>query len=229
MIIDTHCHFDMMASPEGYIRDAEEKSNIIIGMTNLPSYYNIGRHHVKAYRHIRLALGFHPQLASEEKCELQLFDKLIDTTSYIGEIGLDFSTMHSNSKDIQIDCLRHILSKLYDNKRKIISVHSRKAERQLFELLKEYKIHNVIFHWYTGPVALIKEIAAFGYYFSVNEAMTKSENGRKILSSIPKDRILTESDAPYNKKCNIVNTLKYLDMQEECVYDNFRRLINRIR
>ena len=33
MIIDTHCHFDMMPNPELYIQNAEYKGNIIIGMT----------------------------------------------------------------------------------------------------------------------------------------------------------------------------------------------------
>lgn len=228
MIIDTHCHFDMMESPEGYINSAEIRGNIIIGMTNLPSHYRMGRNHIKGYKHIRLALGFHPQLASESKTELTLFDRLIDTTSYIGEIGLDFSSTCPSSKRIQIECLCHILSRIEKNNRKIVSVHSQKAERQLLELLREYHINNVIFHWYSGPVALIKEIISSGYYFSINEAMTRSENGKKIIDAIPKERILTESDAPYNQRSNIEAVLQYLNMKESEIYSNFKSLITNI-
>jgi TatD DNase family protein len=59
--------------------------------------------------------------------------------------------------------------------------------------------------------------------------MTKSANGRKIISAIPKERILTESDAPYNKHCDIRNTLEYLNMTETEIHNNFRELIYRMK
>lgn len=76
---------------------------------------------------------------------------------------------------------------------------------------------------------MITNIVSAGYYFSVNEAMTKSVNGRKVLSAMPKERILTESDAPYNKYCDIKRTLEYLDMSETEVHNNFKSLINRMK
>ena len=42
MIIDTHCHLNMMPNPEWYIQNAERKGEIIIGMTNLPSHFEMG-------------------------------------------------------------------------------------------------------------------------------------------------------------------------------------------
>ena len=228
-MIDTHCHFDMMPSPERYIQERERRGDIVIGMTNAPSHFQMGYQYVQRFKHIRLALGFHPLLTHELQEELPLFERLIDKTSYVGEIGLDFSSAYSNSKDIQIKSLRHILSKISGDTHKLVSVHSRKAEKELLALLLEYRIPNVIFHWYSGSISLITNIVSAGYYFSVNEAMTKSANGRKILSTIPKERILTESDAPYNKHYNIRNTLEYLNMSEKEIYQNFRCLINRMK
>ena len=40
---------------------------------------------------IRTALGMHPQLAHERKHELPLFQRLIEKTDYVGEVGLDGS------------------------------------------------------------------------------------------------------------------------------------------
>ena len=102
MIIDTHCHFDMMPNPEWYIQNAERKGEIIIGMTNLPSHFEMGCVHVQNFRHIRLALGFHPQLAKESIDELVSFGKLVNKTSYIGEIGLDFSKNYNISIFVNI-------------------------------------------------------------------------------------------------------------------------------
>lgn len=228
MIIDTHCHFDMMPNPEAYIRQREKDGDIVIGMTNLPSHFEMGFPHVGGFRHIRLALGLHPLLAAENKREITRFKRLVDQTSYIGEIGLDFSREGVETKEEQVKVLRELLTVIKGNK-KIISVHSRKAERELFNLLCEFKIENVIFHWYSGSTELIPEIISKGYYFSINEAMTVSKNGRSIIEKIPRNRILTETDAPYNDKADIKKALFNMSISETEVYNNFCELIARVR
>ena len=228
MIIDTHCHFDMMPHPEAYLRQREQAGDIVIGMTNLPSHFEMGFPHVKRYKHIRLALGLHPLLASDNKNELPLFNSLLDQTSYIGEIGLDFSKEGLSTKEDQISTLRKLLEKL-EGKKKIISVHSRKAEKELFDLLNEFNINNVIFHWYSGPIDLIPSIISKGYYFSINEAMTLSKNGRAIIKEIPRNRILTESDAPFNNKADIMEAQINMHITENEVKKNLMELLSKIK
>lgn len=63
-----------------------------------------------------------------------------------------------------------------------------------------YKIQNAIFHWYSGGLKLIKNISDAGFYFSINPAMAKSKSGQKIISKIPKEKILTETDGPFINK-----------------------------
>ena len=227
-MIDTHCHFDIMSNPEAYIYAKEVVGDIVIGMTNLPSHFCIGEPHLRSFKHVRLALGLHPLLAADKQNELQIFKNNIEKTSYIGEIGLDFPKSGISTKEIQISVLRKILSDL-KGKKKIVSVHSRKAERELLDLLCEYDIKNVIFHWYSGPIGLIPSILSCGYYFSINESMTLSKNGQKIIENIPKTRILTETDAPYNSKTDIGKVLTYLQMTELDIKNNFMELVRKIK
>lgn len=227
-MIDTHCHFDMMPHPESYIRQREKVGDIVIGMTNLPSHFQMGQPHLKDFKHIRLALGLHPLLASKSRHEVSLFKRLVDQTSYIGEIGLDFSREGVATKNEQLEVLRDVLS-VIRGKKKIVSVHSRKAEKELLALLCEYEIKNVIFHWYSGPINLISAIVEQGYYFSFNESMCLSKNSRSIIEKIPRDRLLTETDAPYNERTNIRAVLDYMKMSEADVLQNFRGLLDRIR
>lgn len=227
-MIDTHCHFDMMPKPETYIRQRELAGDIVIGMTNLPSHFQMGQPHLRGYKHIRLALGLHPLLAAESKSEVTLFKRLVNQTSYIGEIGLDFSKEGLATKDEQVAVLRELLSAIR-GKKKIVSVHSRKAEKELLALLSEYEIENVVFHWYSGSVDLIPAILGRGYYFSVNEAMCMSKNGRAIIEKIPRERVLTETDAPYNERTDINAVLSYLNLTEQDVYCNFKVLLNGLR
>jgi TatD DNase family protein len=228
MIIDTHCHFDMFPNPERYLSEQDALGNISIGMTNLPSHFAMGSEHVKSYRYSRLALGLHPLYASEKKSELRLFSQYINQTSYIGEIGLDFSNEGLPTKEDQLVVLDSILTQL-TGKKKIVSVHSRRAEMILFEILCKHEIKNVIFHWYSGPLTLIPQIVEHGYYFSINEKMTKTDSGKKIIDCIPSDRILTETDAPYNNVCSIKQTLLNIGLSEDKVYENFQRLLSSIK
>lgn len=229
-MIDTHCHFDMMPNPETYIRERERQGDIVIGMTNAPSHFQMGYQYVKKFKRIRLALGFHPLLAHELQDELPLFEKLIDKTSYVGEIGLDFSREGIATKEIQIKSLERILS-ILSGKNKIISVHSRKAEPMLLSLLKAYNVKNVIFHWYTGDLSLIPDILNAGYFFSINEAMISTAKGKKITDIIPSNRILTETDSPFNRKSNLNNVYSYLNgigFTEHIIYNNLKGLIEKL-
>lgn len=195
-IIDTHCHIDLYQNPHTIVEESERLGIITIGMTLLPSHFELGYKHTANYKKVRLALGMHPLKAELHEDEFDSFIYYLNKTSYIGEIGLDFSKEGINTKQLQIDSFRKILFSIKD-KQKIISLHSRRAEKDVLEILVEYKIQNAIFHWYTGPVNLINEIVDNGYYFSINPAMIRSENGKKIINQIPKHRLLTESDGPF--------------------------------
>ena len=228
MLIDAHCHIDMLENPETYLQKQERDGNITIGMTNLPSHFEMGYLHFKNLKRSRLALGYHPLMVEENPNELRSFKKYLSYTSYIGEIGLDFSRDGLGSKENQVEMLRKILECI-SGERKIVSVHSRRAERELYGLLREYDIKNVIFHWYSGPLGLISEIESAGYYFSINEAMTCSQNGCAIIEKMSKSRILTETDAPYNAKKDVSATLRQVGMSEEQVKENFYRLLDGIK
>lgn len=128
MIIDCHCHFDRMQNPQSFLYENELRGNYIIGMTNTPRHFQTGFPYVKSCRFIRLALGFHPQAIEEIYSQLSLFKELISNTSYIGEVGLDFNKYFINSKSIQLESFDYICACLSDQK-KIISIHSRMAER----------------------------------------------------------------------------------------------------
>ena len=135
MIVDTHCHFDMMENPEQYIGEQERRGNIIIGMTNLPSHFEMGFPHVRHYKFIRLALGMHPQLANESE-QLIKFKQLVDKTSYIGEIGLDYYHRKDN-KEQQIKVFENQIC--LANKHKLpIVIHCRDAFGDMIDILKKY-------------------------------------------------------------------------------------------
>lgn len=245
MIIDTHCHIDMYPNPIEVLNECEKRNISVISMTSLPSHFEMGYNHFLGKKKVRQALGYHPLLIKNiDKNEIFKFEKLINNTSYIGEIGLDFSREGISTKDFQINIFTKILSILSKNtKEKIISLHSRGAEKEVLNKLIEYKIKYAIFHWYSGNIGLIQDILNAGYYFSINTSMIKSKKGIDIINKIPLDKLLIESDGPYieNKgkpiyPYDLNNVYNYLakkndvstEEMENIIKTNFFKLIKNI-
>jgi TatD DNase family protein len=235
-MIDVHCHFDMVKNPEKYISDNEKRKIITIGMTNLPSHFQMGINHVRGYKYIRLALGLHPLRAKEHAKEYSKFKQYIKETSYIGEVGLDFSREGFSTKEIQIKSFEFVLDCIY-TKKKILSLHSRRAEKETLEMLIDKKIENAIFHWYSGTLSTLRSIVSSGFFFSINSAMIQSDNGKKIITEIPKEMVLTETDYPFISNSNITDVHIFLSKlwnvteaeSEKIIADNFNRLLKKIK
>lgn len=195
-MLDTHCHIDLYKNPNNILELCENKKIIVFSMTNLPSHFEMGFPFFQSKKFVRISLGMHPLYAKLHKNEFLNFEKNLSKTSYIGEVGLDFSKEGIDTKEIQIKSFKKILA-LVSGKKKILSIHSRKAEKEVLELLCTYHIKSAIFHWYSGGLNLIEKIVGAGYFFSINPAMIQSLSGRKIIAKIPKDKILTETDGPF--------------------------------
>lgn len=243
MIIDAHCHIDLYSNPRKALDDCVKADMAVLAMTNLPSHFEMGYSHFKSLKKIRIALGMHPLMAESHQREFGLFLKNLNRTSYIGEVGLDFSKEGLPTKDIQIKTFSKILKEV-SGRKKILSIHSRKAEKSVLELLTKNNIQAVIFHWYSGGINLIDDIAEAGYFFSINPAMIKSISGRKIISRIPRRLILTETDGPFVNERNsplnpgeITSVINYLGYEwnlsnsevEDIISSNFFRLISYLK
>ena len=242
-MIDTHCHLDLYKDPHSLAINIENKRITTIAVTNLPSHFKIALNHVKNYKYIRLAIGLHPLLSEKHNDEFSLFKELIKHTSYIGEVGLDFLKDGIFSKDIQIMSFRYVLECTKERPR-FMTIHTRGAEDIALDILEEYSARKVVLHWYSGTLKSLERAVANGYYFSINTSMINSQKGQKIISSIPIDRILTESDGPYIQlkgspvtPYNLSGVLKYLgkvwyltyDQAEKQVNTNFKGIVNMLK
>ena len=195
-MLDTHCHIDLYPNPLAIANEVEKRRILTIAVTNLPSHFEMGLPHLRGFREIRPALGLHPLMAESHESERKKFKQTFSKTSYIGEIGLDFSKEGRDTKDIQIESLRFVFNQIQDRPR-FVSLHSRGAESKVLELLEEFNIQGAVFHWYSGSLTVLDQTVQAGHYFSVNPAMVRSKKGRNIIDRIPLDRILTESDGPH--------------------------------
>jgi TatD DNase family protein len=243
MLFDSHIHIDLYNEPHRVVNSIDNMNMTAILVTNLPSYYNQAIKHLGQKKRIRVALGYHPLYISPGKSEFDLFVKNVKETSYIGEIGLDFSSEGVGTKEKQITMFSKILDVIM-NRTRFISIHSRSAEEYVMKMLSERKIKNIVFHWYSGSYKVLDNIIEQGYYLSINPAMIFNAKGKKIIERMPRKQILTETDGPFAKvrgnivkPDNINDIIVYLSKVWNCpvqeaenqIWANFIQIVNSIK
>lgn len=196
-LIDAHCHVDLYGDYRALLSEIEAEGTETIAVTNSPSVYSRLLEICAGITCVRPAVGLHPELAAVRKYELSLLLELIGTTHFIGEVGLDYSVSAEEDRSEQCKAFSAVLSRCADLGRKVVSVHSRRADADVVALVGANFPGCVILHWYSGSRGTLAQAVANGYYFSVNPAMVRSESGKKVIARIPRERLLTETDGPF--------------------------------
>jgi TatD DNase family protein len=197
-MIDFHCHLDLYPNPQGIVQDCIAKNLYVLSVTTTPSAWIGTSALVKGAARIQTALGLHPQLAHERKSELDLFERLLPNTRYVGEIGLDGTPAYRPHWADQIAVFTRILDACGRAGGRILSIHSRRAATAVLDALEARPDSGIPFlHWFSGSVQELTRAIAIGCWLSIGPAMLGSQKGRALVLRMPRDRILLESDGPF--------------------------------
>lgn len=163
----------------------------------------------------------------------------VDEAFAVGEIGLDGYWVPEEFWDDQERVFRELVGIAREADKAII-IHTRKRERRALEVLGELGVTRVNWHCFGSKVKLARRIAAAGHYLSIPANARKSGAFTRMLETLPRDRILLETDCPYlgpergvrNEPANVAGTAAYAaelwgwtvaDVQAQ-VEENFFRL-----
>jgi TatD DNase family protein len=197
-VIDFHCHLDLYPNPKEVVRECIERNLYVLSVTTTPSAWQGTSALAQDARRIRTALGLHPQLAHERKHELTLFERFLNETRYVGEVGLDGSPDFKLHWADQIEVFTQVLSLCTLHGGRILSIHSRRAAAPVLDLLERWPGAGVpVLHWFSGTQRELTRAVALNCWFSVGPPMTESERGKALLLKMPRDRVLPESDGPF--------------------------------
>ena len=115
----------------------------------------------------------------------------------IGECGLDFHYDHS-PREIQREVFRAQLDLAEELMRPVV-VHSREADVDTAHMIREYRgrVRGVL-HCFTGAAELLDVGLDADWYVSFSGMVTfPSFDARDLLCTVPRDRLLVETDSPY--------------------------------
>jgi TatD DNase family protein len=238
-LVDTHLHLDLFQDDTATASFIEMNKIYSIAVTNTPSVFSHTLAIVAGTKYLRAALGLHPELALKRESELTLFKSFLQETRYIGEVGLDFTSKNPLEREVQSRVFKHIVELCGFEGNKILSVHSRKAEKETLDIIGESFNGKIILHYFSGPIKELKRGLSYGCYFSINLSMTNTRKGQEIIKNIPIQHLLTESDAPFitytkgiveqisQTTANLGIILNYpTETIQEIIYNNFQRFLS---
>jgi len=145
------------------------------------------------------ALGLHPWNLKETEVEstIAFLEEHAGPAVAIGEVGLDYHkrVISVASKERQQQVFAAIL-RIAKKHAKAVLVHSRYAWRDCLSLVEQAGIARAVFHWFTGPSSVLRDINAHGYYLSATPAVEYHEEHRRAIREAPLERLLLETDSP---------------------------------
>ncbi|NVM16466.1 MAG: TatD family hydrolase [Candidatus Lokiarchaeota archaeon] len=218
ILIDVHCHINLYLTIDKVIKNAHDagvEKIIAVAMSSISQERILEI--ASQYNEVYASLGIHPEeVKMNEKIEQQL-DSIIDliiknkqNICAIGEIGLD----HYFVKDKELYSLQKTIFErmllLAQDMELPVNLHTKGAEKIVFDILPSYRIPNINIHWYSGPEKYLKLGMDRGYYFSITPAVSYSPAVKKVVLNVDNEHILLESDGPvkYSGKVGVPAMIK---------------------
>jgi TatD DNase family protein len=168
-----------------------------IAVTNAPFVFSNTQDLAASSTFVRAAAGLHPELVENYGDQIETLLGLLTQTRYVGEIGLDYVTKNNRLRERQRDIFTRVISRCAELGNKVLTIHSRRAARDVIAIIGPNFPGRIILHWFSGSTQEAEAALAAGFYFSVNPAMLRAASGRKLVSMVPRAKILTESDGPF--------------------------------
>lgn len=208
MLIDTHCHLTYEGLCEHTARViAEAKAAgvrrfVTVGTSVADS--RLGQALAAAYHEVFFTAGLHPLHATGTEDKAQLLDGLRVLAAdprcvALGEMGLD---RHYDQPPlaVQRQSFEWQLELAAQTGLPVV-IHNRKATADTLAVLRQSGLPGgrFLFHCFTGTVAEVEDILAFGAMVGFTGAVT-FKNGREIAEAfdrVPLERVVVETDAPY--------------------------------
>ncbi|MEK6731355.1 MAG: TatD family hydrolase [Pseudomonadota bacterium] len=208
MLIDSHCHLDMLdltpynGSLKCMIEEAKQNDVVYMlsaGVTlkDFPQLLAIA----KQYDCVSCSVGLHPTEKASARATLEEIVNLAkhDKVVAIGETGLDYSYKEFPVLQQQEDFHVHLQAARASNKPLII--HSRQAPEDTLGIMAEEGADSIggVMHCFTETKEVARAALDLGFYISISGIVTfkKAQQVQEVAAYVPIDRLLIETDAPY--------------------------------
>ncbi|ETR71584.1 MAG: TatD DNase family protein [Candidatus Magnetoglobus multicellularis str. Araruama] len=206
-LFDSHCHIDDQAYDQDRKAVIENaiKSNVC-GMMVVSITEDSAKKAVQIaseYPQCYASVGIHPHDA--KACSENVLSVLTELCQHPrvkawGETGLDFNRMYSSQSDQEKWFIRQL--EIAQEHNMALIFHERDSKGRFLEILKSYDPveRKGVVHCFSGSKKELKAYLDLNYEIGITGILTLKQRGddlRRMVTYIPKERILIETDAPY--------------------------------
>ncbi len=207
MLIDSHCHLDFpdfqTRLPEVLAAASAAGVGRMVTISTHVARFDTYRALAEAYESIFFTVGTHPHNAGAEPDVPA--ERLIELSAHprcigIGEAGLDYH-YDKSPRDVQRRVFRTHIDAARETGLPLV-IHARNADEDMIQILSEEMRRgrfSAVLHCFSSGEELAMTGIELGLYVSFSGILTfkNSEDIRRIAASVPHDRLLVETDAPY--------------------------------
>ncbi len=208
-LIDSHAHLEMRQF-KGNLEQVLEKAHAagVVHIVTVGSTMPESRRALKIaekYGEVSAVVGIHPHDASDmDELALEELEKLARRKRVVGvgETGLDFFRDRS-PRDIQEESFRLHLTLAKETGQPVV-IHVRDAYPRAMQILEEEGLpeRGGVVHCFSGTAEDAEALLEMGLYLSFTGTITyegrkNREWSEKVLSMVPLERMMVETDCPY--------------------------------
>ncbi len=201
--LDAHTHLEMIDLPVAQVMAAGRAAGIVravtVGTTLESSRWSARC--AEEHEGVYAAVAIHPNdtegVAEAVLAEIGVLAARPRVVA-VGETGLDYYRDHA-APDVQRWWFREHI-KVAKRAGKALMIHDREAHADVLRILEEEgPPPRVVFHCFSGDVAMVKQCAEAGYVmsFAGNVTFTNAQPLRDAAAVAPADLLLAETDAPF--------------------------------
>ena len=213
MYFDSHAHYYDRRMSEEFAGGVDELLKDLFD-TSVCGIVNVGDNiknskkciaQAAKYSKMYVAAGIHPSCAGEEgdvnASRIALCDLLDDAEKNkivaLGEIGFDY---HYDDTD------RETQREFFEMQMRVaemyglpVVIHDREAHGDCMDMVIKYPNVRGVFHSFSGSAEMAQELIRRGWMISFSGVVTfkNAERVRAVAKSVPLDKMLIETDAPY--------------------------------
>jgi len=254
-LVDHHCHLDFpdfADELDGVIARAKTAGvGLMVSISTRIRRFDRLLQIADAHANVFCSVGTHPHYAHEE-LDVPV-EEIVRLSGHpkvvaIGEAGLDYF-YDKSPRVAQEQGLRNHIAAARETQLPLV-IHARDADEDMASILEEEMANGTfpaVLHCFTGGADLARRGLELGLYVSFSGILTfkKSDELRAVAKSVPLDRLLVETDAPYlapgkyrgkrNEPAYVVETAAELakvkgvtvDELAQVTTENFFRLYNK--
>lgn len=220
MLIDTHCHLNMIVKKNFDVELTNDELNNAryyideASNADVKAIINVGTSLIESLNCIELAqkynavfatVGIHPNdLNNQYKDELKALDNLLQHKREHKIVGIGECGMDKHYPDYNLDrqeygfryqielALKHDIA---------LVVHTRDAAEETLRILDDYKhdIKKGIIHCFSENLDFARTVTSWDFCIGLGGTITypKNESLRTVARAIPLEKIVLETDAPF--------------------------------